>query len=85
MTKKTYRLSLMQHVTHEFYCSSEERADEILHAIENKQASPKDFPKEYYCSEEEPSYTWLSTSILRADVFQHRNVQLDETFVFEPD
>ena len=47
MTKKIYRLFMLEHVDHIFYCETKERAEEIKHAIENCEAQPEDFPAEY--------------------------------------
>lgn len=45
-TEKTYRLHMVEHIDHIFYCSSKERADEIAERILTGD-EPEDFPDEY--------------------------------------
>ena len=63
MTDKTYRLFMLEHVDHIFYCASEERAEQIQHAIENGEAHPEDFPTEYISDAGEAFFDINSTNI----------------------
>ena len=63
MTEKTYRLFMLEHIDHIFYCESKERAEEIKVAIENNEAEPEDFPAEYMPEAGEGSFDINSTNI----------------------